>query len=276
MNVINNIKTDKKSISELIQESRISINEKVDKSPSLLQIKQGIETFDLFTLGNISTTIGKAKSRKTGFVKLLIRAMLESGLNHIFYNCDNSNRPFVLIDTEQSKYDVWRVAKDICSMAQLSKHPERFYVYRLRPFSPSIRIAMIETILYELNPVFVVIDGVRDLVTDINNPEQATETTGKLMQYSDELNCHIHTIIHMNKGDLSARGHIGTEIINKSETVISATKSKDGSITTIHSEMMRRKDFHDFSFTISNNLPVFCGVPNNKDNDYSPTDETPF
>ena len=61
----------------------------------------------------------------------------------------------------------------------------------------------------------MVIDGIRDLVYDINSPSEATCVISKLMQWTDEYQIHLHTILHQNKSDENARGHIGTEINNK-------------------------------------------------------------
>jgi hypothetical protein len=49
----------------------------------------------------------------------------------------------------------------------------------------------------------------------------------KLLNWTHEYNSHIITIIHQNKGDGNARGHIGTELINKAELVLSVTKDAD-------------------------------------------------
>ena len=74
---------------------------------------------------------------------------------------------------------------------------------------------------------FVVIDGIRDLVYDINSPSEATCVISKLMQWTDEYQIHLHTILHQNKSDENARGHIGTEINNKAETVIQNDTESD-------------------------------------------------
>lgn len=39
-------------------------------------------------------------------------------------------------------------------------------------------------------------------------------------------NIHIHTVLHLNKSDDNTRGHIGTELNNKAETVMKIIKSE--------------------------------------------------
>jgi len=54
------------------------------------------------------------------------------------------------------------------------------------------------------------------------------------MQWTDDRQIHIHTILHQNKGDENARGHIGTELNNKAETVLLVEKDKsNGDISNV-------------------------------------------
>mgnify|MGYP006910462082 FL=1 len=72
------------------------------------------------------------------------------------------------------------------------------------------------------------------------------------MQWTDEYQIHLHTILHQNKSDENARGHIGTEINNKAETVIQIEKDKDDSnISKVESVHTRSKDFLPFAFYIN-------------------------
>ena len=72
----------------------------------------------------------------------------------------------------------------------------------------------------------VIIDGIRDLMYDINSPSESSELINLLMRWSSEYNLHIHTVLHLNKGDDNTRGHIGTELNNKAETVLQITKAR--------------------------------------------------
>mgnify|MGYP007001916110 CR=1 FL=1 len=46
------------------------------------------------------------------------------------------------------------------------------------------------------------------------------------MGWSETKGIHIFTVLHENKIDNNVRGHIGTELQNKSETVISVRKQE--------------------------------------------------
>ena len=72
------------------------------------------------------------------------------------------------------------------------------------------------------------------------------------MQWTDERQIHIHAILHQNKGDENARGHIGTELNNKAETVLLVEKdSQNRDISCVKSVHIRAMDFEPFAFLIN-------------------------
>ena len=100
----------------------------------------------------------------------------------------------------------------------------------------------------------VVIDGIRDMVYDINSPSESTRIISKLMQWTDDRQIHIHTILHQNKGDENARGHIGTELNNKAETVLAGGKGQEQrGYKQCFSMHIRAMDFEPFAFRINDN-----------------------
>lgn len=105
---------------------------------------------------------------------------------------------------------------------------------------------------------FVVIDGIKDLITSINDEEQATMIASKLLKWTDEKEIHILTVLHQNKSDNNARGHIGTELINKAETVLSVTKDdNDSAISIVEPQQCRNKEPEPFAFEINNEgIPI--------------------
>ena len=50
------------------------------------------------------------------------------------------------------------------------------------------------------------------------------------MRWSSYYELHIHTVLHLNKGDDNTRGHIGSELNNKAETVLLVEKDKSNGI----------------------------------------------
>lgn len=111
-------------------------------------------------------------------------------------------------------------------------------------------------------------DGIRDFVYDINSPSEATKIISKLMQWTDDYHIHIHTILHQNKNDEHARGHIGTELNNKAETIMQIEVDKDDkSVSVVEAIHIRDKEFEPFAFRINDEaLPelVECYSPKEK------------
>ena len=100
------------------------------------------------------------------------------------------------------------------------------------------------------------IDGVADLVEDINDIEQSNKIISTLMKWSKDYNLYISTIIHQNKNDNYATGHLGSALIKKSEAVISVEKhSENPKYSKVSCDNIRgAMEFEDFSFYIDDNL----------------------
>ena len=132
----------------------------------------------------------------------------------------------------------------------------------LREYSPKQRRQIINHALASDPGIgFVVIDGIRDLLYDINSPSESVDLINDLMRWSSMHDLHIHTVLHLNKGDDNTRGHIGTELNNKAETILQITKSQfDGNISEVKAMHIREKEFEPFAFRINNDaLPELVG-----------------
>ena len=222
----------------------------------------------LGTLGNFSTFIGKAKAKKTFFLGIAIAsAITDKAIFKTFAGCLKPDHNNVLyFDTEQSKYHVHLALKRICKMSGI-KDPENIFVYGLRPEDTKTRLAFIEKKIYETeNLGYVVIDGIRDLVYDINDPKEASGIAGKLLKWSEEKNIHIVTVLHQNKGDGNARGHLGTELVNKSETVLAVEKKDNSNISVVSPVQCRNREPEPFAFEIDEDgIPFKVAVPRSGD-----------
>lgn len=132
-------------------------------------------------------------------------------------------------------------------------HPVGLEFLCLRGFATKDRLKKIEEAIYEIDGLgLVVIDGIRDLAHDINSPGESTDLITKLMQWTDERKIHIHTVLHLNKGDDNTRGHLGTELNNKAETVLQITKDDfDRDISFVAAMHIRDLDFEPFAFRIN-------------------------
>jgi len=213
------------------------------------------------TLGNFSLFMGKAKTKKT-FLVTVFMASVVSG-RCLLGRIRGAKGNVAFFDTEQGRYHFNRTIKRVCQLAK-EENPENFKSYALRKYTPSERLQLIEYVLDNTPDLtLVVIDGLRDLLTKgINDEENATQVISKILRWTEELNIHILLVLHQNKADNNARGHVGTECVNKAETVISITLDESKEISIVEDEFCRDMPFEKFSFSIDDSgLPVECDLP---------------
>jgi len=240
------------SFAEFRQSSRLQVTDEFLSPPVILKVDDSV----VGTLGNFSASTGKAKSKKTFNICAIVASALrnETVLNYSV-SLPGDKRKILYADTEQSKFHCHKVLKRILQLAflPLDKQPETLEFLSLRKYCPKVRLGIIEEAINHSEGLgLVIIDGIRDLAYDINSPSEATDLITKLMQWSDEKQIHIHTVLHLNKGDDNTRGHLGTELNNKAETVLQITKDEfDKDISSVTSSFIRDIDFDPFAFRIN-------------------------
>lgn len=243
---------------------RLRPSDKVE--PPIVVWKQKTQTGDdayLGTLGDFSLIIGKAKSKKTFLLSLITSISLNSGtIGNLSGSLPANKKTILYFDTEQSDWYIHKHLKRICALSNIPE-PENLRLYMLRIKTPSERFELIDKLICNTpNIGLVVIDGIRDLITSINSEEEACEIATKLLYWTTKYKIHIVTVLHQNKGDDKARGHIGTELINKAETVLSVTKDMDNvNISTVKGEFCRGLPPDEFSFEIINSMPELVTDP---------------
>lgn len=238
--------------------SKYKINVTDDTQTEKPLLVQGNTT--ILSRGNIACITGKAKSRKTFLVSAIAAAFLENETLTIKKGTNNAT--ILLIDTEQAKSHVQKLQKRIYRLAGWNTYiPEsRLTVLALRSLSSEERLTVTTEAIRSIHPDLIIIDGVRDLVQDFNDIKASANVVRQLMEISDTQNCGILTILHQNKSDNNARGHLGTELTNKSETVLQITCIGNKSI--VSSDSSRNNNISQFAFSINENeLPELSNIP---------------
>ncbi|TDD75263.1 AAA family ATPase [Flavobacterium caseinilyticum] len=243
---------------------KIDVNEVIPKPQiawSLTNTKSEGEAI-LGTLGDFGLIIGKAKSRKSFFISIAVSTALgnDAILNRFKSYLPPDKNEVIYFDTEQSKYYVQKAVKRICTQID-QPEPKNLHAFHLRSLNPAERLQFIETEIYSNDKIgFVVIDGIKDLVTSINDESEATMIASKLLKWTEERNIYLVTVLHQNKSDNNARGHIGTELINKAQTVLSVTKAEnDTNISIVEPLQCRDIEPEIFAFEINEfGIPVIA------------------
>jgi hypothetical protein len=252
--------TDKAKVKEWLKTAKIDPLEKIEKPPICLSIIDGESEGVVGTMGNFSLIIGKAKSKKTFSLSLFLSAVVanQTVFGKFKGSLPENKTKVVFFDTEQSRYHVQKFYHRVCKLLGID-NPVNFEAYCLRQYNPSERLEIIDYhINSDPNIGFVAIDGIRDLVSSINDEEEATKTASYLLKWTESKNIHIVTVLHQNKGDENARGHLGTEMVNKAETVLSVTLDpQDRKISIVTPTYCRDREPEIFAFTVDENgLPV--------------------
>jgi len=208
------------------------------------------------SLGNIVTITGKPKSRKTTFLQAMLSSFL-SGTSIFNINCtrpDGCN--IALIDTEQSKYDLYRGLQRIKKDASINDLPDYLKVYQNRPLQAAQnRQFLINLVQSDTNLKIIFIDGMLDFVADMNNIEESSSLLFMLQKLCFENNILIITILHENKASNFTLGHIGSFLERKSQSLLRVEKNEYGSVM---SSVYMRSD-EDFI-----PIPIYYNYNNNQ------------
>lgn len=215
------------------------------------------------TYGNFSFVQAPPKVGKSFFTSLLTSSYLGGGNKFTGkIKGHRKGRNVIHFDTEQGRFHAQKVFRRPIIMNGLEAD-EKYYTYALRNMNPNDRIDFIDYVLENTldgkNIGLIIIDGVADLVSDVNNLEQCSYAVQKLMSWTDLYKCHIVTIIHSNYGSDKPTGHLGSFLEKKAETQIKLEKNHvNKGWVSVECKRSRNRGFKSFSFLINeNSLPEF-------------------
>ena len=193
-----------------------------------------------FPRGDLTTITGPAKSGKTYAVSMLMACCVK---RHVLAFERISEKPLKMLwlDTEQSRMTTKRILTErigrmIGHTDDTDNNPgtaistefpdEQFYVLNVRGLMPEERADMLQLAIKTYKPDMVVIDGIADLMGDINSGPDSTTLMQRLLGLASTHECNITTIIHLNRSGerLNLRGWIGTVMVQKSYEVVNCEK----------------------------------------------------
>ena len=259
-------------------ECKVDINKKIDYPPvalsygeKLVKSSKGdtLVPIALGTFGNLSVITAPPKTMKTFFVSLLASSFLSD--SNIYTGKIKGHRGdghLIHIDTEQGQWHACKVFKRPLDMDN-NINQNKYHTFALRSVGFKERLEFIEYYLNEKikTPSLLIIDGIADLIADVNNIEQSNKLVSNLMRISAQKNCHIINVIHQNYGSQKlGTGHLGSALEKKAETVISLeanTVNKDW--VTVKCGRSRGYCFETFSFEVNS-----MGLPQIVNNIYDP------
>ena len=177
---------------------------------------------------------GRAKSGKT-FVMSIIMLMCLIKQTLRFERDGEEPLKVMWFDTEQSDQSTLDIIQNrIMEMFHRKMGPDiPFPKENLRAFN--VRFETCETrrkgfqaLVPYVKPDLVILDGIRDLVPDINDGAEAQRIIEEMLSLAQANNCCILAVLHQNKSGESRdpRGWLGTELLNKAFDVFATEKLK--------------------------------------------------
>ena len=185
-----------------------------------------------FARGELVGLSGKAKSGKTFVCSILMALCFRSEVLSVD-RIEPRKLHVLWYDTEQSEESTQDILKNrILPMTGIteSQFPVNLFdIFNVRSIPYNDRLPLLETAVRHYKPDLVILDGIRDLVADINDGIVAQEVVERLMHLASEERCCIVCVLHQNKSveDRNLRGWIGTELKNKAFEVYECAKSSE-------------------------------------------------
>ena len=207
---------------------------------------------------------GKAKSGKTFVTSMLMACCQVNEVLAFQRICDEPLR-VLWYDTEQSDESTQDILKNriipMMSYGNDETAPLSSSFWGKRPVGPSgrgaggeafnvravewkQRRALLLEAIKRCKPDLVIVDGIRDLVNDINDGVLAQEVMEELLHLATQHDCCIVCVLHQNKSgeDHNLRGWIGTELMNKAFEVYSCEKLLPQRIFSLEQTLTRKYD----------------------------------
>jgi hypothetical protein len=119
---------------------------------------------------------------------------------------------------------------------------DQFFVFNVRGIGWEKRRELLAVAIDAYRPDLVIVDGVKDLLTDINDGPKAQELMEQLLHLADEYDCNITTVIHLNRsGEKSnLRGWLGSALMQKSFEVFNCAPIGQGELFSVEMNTSRK------------------------------------
>lgn len=256
---------DNRDFKKIHDEHFIDIEEVLKPQPVAISIGTSIYKGNEYPIpygsyGDFSCIVGASKSKKT-FLKSMLLASYIGGNANMFaekIKGHNTKDKYVIdIDTEQSEFHSQRVFRRVAEMVGIN--PMYYKPFSLRKLSANERLEFIDWLFneseYKGNIGVVSIDGVADLINDVNDLELSNKVAQKLLEWSAKEQCHIITVLHRNFQSKKPTGHLGSAVLKKAETVVFV--ENEGEFTIVTPEYSRNQPFEIFSYSIDSSWLPF-------------------
>jgi hypothetical protein len=193
------------------------------------------------SLSNFITLSGLPKAGKSTFISAIVAsAFVSYDIFSMKVHLPKDRKKICYFDTESSDYDFYRQINKIKGFADLIAMPDNFNAYQVREDSSGTIRKMIEEYLTN-NPEcsIIIIDGLLDLIVNMNDEREASLVTKWLKKITKVYNVLLITVLHQSKSNLSTTGHIGSASDRFAQSTLDIVKEKEKNCYVLTSRFMR-------------------------------------
>ena len=217
-------------------------------------------------LGDVQIISGQAGHGKSMLFSMIITALLKGQFGELRYELADSipNPRLLLIDTEQSKNDVIagkNRVMDLCGYG-LQETLDNFQVIMLRDTETAIgRWRKTLRAIYEVQPNFIILDGLLDVCEDFNSQTMCAELIYKCLQTATHYKAALMCVLHQNPMSAKLTGHLGSAAMRKVSDILVVSKDKkaDNILFDVSQAKARgHQDLEDWQFRV---IPSLWGRP---------------
>ena len=165
--------------------------------------------------------------------------------NRVLQMIQKTNTNHTNITNEKDSLDLFNSCSEEKSVPSVQSVVEKMFdVFNVRAVEWKERRSLLKEAVERYEPDLVIVDGIRDLVNDINDGVLAQEVMEELLHLATERNCCIVCVLHQNKGseDHNLRGWIGTELMNKAFEVYACEKMMPQRVFKLEQTLTRKYD----------------------------------
>ena len=228
-----------------------------------------------FPRKDLSVFAGVAKTGKT-FVTSMLMAAATTGEDEpsvlALKRIRQEPLKVMWYDTEQSLETTKEImVKRIAKMVGGTFPDTQFFVFNVRAMTAEERKKMLGVAIESYRPDIVIVDGIADLLADINDGPKAIELISELLRLADKNNCNITLNIHLNRsGEKSnLRGWLGSMLLQKAFEVFNCAKVFKTDVLSVELFMSRKvNESVTFYYKINNQgLPESTEEPDTQQRD---------
>ncbi|MBO6013375.1 MAG: AAA family ATPase [Bacteroidales bacterium] len=226
-----------------------------------------------FPRGDVIAISGREKSGKTTSCRMIAAAVLAG--QYLNFRAREEQLRVLWIDTEQYRADSLKILRSLELMCGRELTDNEFRLVSLRGqdiMADSALMKLSLTLMFnEYLPDLVIIDGIRDYISDFNDVVQSTEIVLHCMALSNGVSadeallkglrarkpscvlCNLH--LNKPKDDNNMMGHLGSALAKKAGEIYNCTKDPDTRIFSITQTASRGRPWEqDFNYRVRTEL----------------------